>query len=461
MTAITSSERAATGAGGESAELDLVGAVDVFDRDRVHEIAIEFAQRDYRRMLDVFSATGDKQFIESTVTIDGTRIEDAGIRLKGNSTLRRLGGGFGGFGGFGGGGDISSNKPEALPWLVEFDAFVENRRYQGYETLAIRPTGNVSSTALNEALATALVAAAGEPAVRFSYASVTINGGEPTLRLVLEEPDRRFAEDTLLTDGVLYKSLSTGRFEYLGEDAVAYAELLPPDHAQEAAGPAAGDRPPALDDGSHRRGVRRRARRARRRRVLRAVRRAPEPAAQLRRHGRAWPELLPLVRPRQRPVQRRHVGSQLRALGDASQSPFDQGRFGSGRFGGGRPPMFGGGGASDFGGRPPNGAPAPDFGGGMRPRGGNLFKERFLASDAFHDLYLAEYRKLYETLYASGRALQELDRLEQVLASSDAIDHAAMESEVSALRAMVESRRDGRGRLRSLAPERYAEMPPA
>ena len=65
------------------------------------------------------------------------------------------------------------------------------------------------------------------------------------------------------------------------------------------------------------------------------------------------------------------------------------------------------------------------------------------ARDAFHDLYLAEYRKLYETQYASGRALQELDRLEHVLACSDAIDHAAMEAEVSDLRAMVESRRDG------------------
>ena len=237
VTAMTSSERSEAGDAG-AATLDIAGSTELFDSSQIHTVSIDFAQRDYDRMLKTFRSTGEKEFVDATVTIDGTRIEHVGLRLKGNSTLRGIGGGFGGRGpeggGFGGGGfgggGIDANAgtaddPTTLPWLVEFDPFVEDRRYQGFETLAIRRGGNSSpETSLNEALALTLTEAAGEPAERYAYAVVQINGGAKTLRLVLEEPDAKFAEDRFETEGVLYKALSTGGFSYRGEGAVAYTE---------------------------------------------------------------------------------------------------------------------------------------------------------------------------------------------------------------------------------------------
>jgi spore coat protein CotH len=105
--------------------------------------------------------------------------------------------------------------------LISFDEYVDGQRYQGYTDIAIRPE-MVSESNLNEALALNLVGAAGEPTQHASYGSVTWNDGEPDLRLLLEVPGDAFAERNFGGNGVLYKSLSTGSFDYLGDDPTLY-----------------------------------------------------------------------------------------------------------------------------------------------------------------------------------------------------------------------------------------------
>lgn len=41
-------------------------------------------------MLSTFREAGEKEYIRADITIDGTLIEDVGLRLKGNSTLQSL-----------------------------------------------------------------------------------------------------------------------------------------------------------------------------------------------------------------------------------------------------------------------------------------------------------------------------------------------------------------------------------
>ena len=41
-------------------------------------------------MIETFVDSGDKEWIEATVTIDGTTFERVGLRLKGNSSLMGL-----------------------------------------------------------------------------------------------------------------------------------------------------------------------------------------------------------------------------------------------------------------------------------------------------------------------------------------------------------------------------------
>jgi spore coat protein CotH len=232
LSAVTSSERSSVVAPSDTKKIDIKGAVPLFDDGLVHEIEFTFDPIAYTRMIQIYQAQGVKNFIEATVTIDGTRISSVGVRLKGNSTLgslRRAGptgvnpGGRGGGGGGPGGVVLSADQPESLPWLIKFDEFVKGQSYEGYEQLALRPA---SGAGLSEALALDLVGVTGEPTQRSMYTSLSVNGAAAVLRLVVEIPDSEFADDNFRSDGVLYKALSTGRFTYLSDDPLAYANAF-------------------------------------------------------------------------------------------------------------------------------------------------------------------------------------------------------------------------------------------
>ena len=68
-------------------------------------------------MLSTFREDGEKEYIRADITIDGTLIEDVGLRLKGNSTLQSLSNNSMGGGGGGGMTQLSEDNPEELPWL--------------------------------------------------------------------------------------------------------------------------------------------------------------------------------------------------------------------------------------------------------------------------------------------------------------------------------------------------------
>ncbi len=262
VTAITSSERSPSQS---FVNVDIQGLQDVFDDTATHSISVEFDQDDYERMVETFQDSGIKEYIEATITIDGTTIASVGLRLKGNSTLAGLGGQMGlanrggeppggvnppfqappddtteseqgegqaipgnqpvirgGVGG-GAGADLSFDDPTSLPWLIKFDEFVGGQLYQGYTEIAVRPATS-NEAMLSESLALNLIELAGEPSQQAAYASFQINGDDAQLRLLVEVPGDRYADETFEHAGVLYKALSTGQFAYRGEDPLAYAD---------------------------------------------------------------------------------------------------------------------------------------------------------------------------------------------------------------------------------------------
>jgi spore coat protein CotH len=80
-------------------------------------------------------STGDKEWISATVTIDGTTFENAGLRLKGNSSLR---------------GASFDTDPTALPWLIRLDKYVDGQSLDGYTQFVVR--SNNSETSLTRPL---------------------------------------------------------------------------------------------------------------------------------------------------------------------------------------------------------------------------------------------------------------------------------------------------------------------
>jgi len=193
----------------------------LFDDSAVHNLAISFAQDDYDDMIATFSASSEKDWIDATVTIDGVTYADVGLRLKGNSSimgLRR----DGDTGRMGGG--ATADTPEALPWLVDLDRNVDGQNHEGIVEFVVR--SNTSTTALNEAVALQLLEEAGlasqdAVAVRFS-----VNGSQPTLRLVIENPDDVWMAERFDGGGALYKAESTGDYSYRGDDPDLYDEVF-------------------------------------------------------------------------------------------------------------------------------------------------------------------------------------------------------------------------------------------
>lgn len=218
---------------------DIEGSGDLFD-DGAHTIEISYDEAEYAEVIDDYQEDGEKNFLKADITIDGVLIEDVGLRLKGNSTLSSLrqdddGGGMGegmpemsdGMEEQGGGGgmgmtQLSEDSPEELPWLISFDEYQEGRAFQGRTEITLRPAASGSDTALNEALALELTALSGQTTQKYTYTTVSVNGGEESARLVVDTPDEQWADS--VGEGVLYKARAGGSLDYVGEDPTDYEE---------------------------------------------------------------------------------------------------------------------------------------------------------------------------------------------------------------------------------------------
>lgn len=183
-----------------------------FDSSIVHDLAIDFDEDDYAEMVTTFEVDGDKEWIEATVTIDGTVFENAGVRLKGNSSLRGLT-------------LQTAENPEELPWLIKLDKYVDDQDYEGIHDIVIR--SNSTETSLNEAVAQGLLAITGLAAEDPAATVFTVNESEAQLRLAIEHPDEIWEDENFDTDnGALYKADSTGDYSYRGDDWDAYDDVF-------------------------------------------------------------------------------------------------------------------------------------------------------------------------------------------------------------------------------------------
>ncbi|MBN4075704.1 MAG: hypothetical protein COA71_07715 [SAR86 cluster bacterium] len=200
---------------------NIIGTVDLFDLSVPHNIELGIRSGDYQLMINDYQRQGLKTWIAADITIDGTLIENVGVRLKGNSTLRELSENSRGWGRRGQMSNATFDNPSTLPFAVSFDKFEDGLAYQGREELAIRPA-RTGGTNINEALTLQLIADSGQISQDYIWINFSVNGYPDATRLVIENPDRRYAEAIGLGSGVLYKSRSDNRFRYLGDAPLFY-----------------------------------------------------------------------------------------------------------------------------------------------------------------------------------------------------------------------------------------------
>ncbi len=266
----------------EKEDEELVGnnydnTVYLFDDSQVHDIEIAISDENYDKMIATYQETGEKDYFPADVVIDGVTIENVGVRLKGNMTLRTVlgegggeaefgpGGGMGqdgpsgGFGGrgerpdlpdgmempegmnFPGGGDgegdmslpvgmgmqmeMTEELQDRLPMLVRFDEYVAGQTYQGLSEIALRiATGDDAFSLLNEQVAYGAHKVVGQIVPETAYVAVQVDGQEQYVYVVSEVINEEYVEKHFGGDGVLYKADNFVGFDYLGDDPTLYVE---------------------------------------------------------------------------------------------------------------------------------------------------------------------------------------------------------------------------------------------
>ncbi|MFV0433188.1 MAG: CotH kinase family protein [Leucobacter sp.] len=177
---------------------------EVLDANTVHTIELEVAEDELRAMIQTYLDSGEKEWIEATVTIDGTTFENVGIKLKGNSTLR----------------SITTETPAAeLPLRIRLDKYVDGQNIDGISDFTVRSSS--TETAMNEAVALDLLREAGLASEGAIATRFSVNGGEAELRLTVQNLDETWVEQNFPdagADSVLYKADAEGSWAWKGED---------------------------------------------------------------------------------------------------------------------------------------------------------------------------------------------------------------------------------------------------
>ncbi len=131
----------------------------LYDPEQLVEIRIEFATPDWDRLLDSLKRAGQKERIPATVTINGERFEQVGVRYKGNSSYF----------------NVRKHGHRKLPFNLKADAYREGQRFPGgFETIKLS-NGFRDPSFIREVLSYE-IARQYMPASRANMAKLYVNG---------------------------------------------------------------------------------------------------------------------------------------------------------------------------------------------------------------------------------------------------------------------------------------------
>ncbi len=182
----------AAAAGGRSMEYETL-----FETDRVHTMDIRLPEGEWERFL---ATCTDKEYIACDLVLDGERVENVGLRAKGNSSMQR----------------VTQARNGRYSLKIEFDHFVDGQLYRGLDKLALNNLVQDDS-GMKDYLAYRMMGEFGVAAPLCSYIYITVNGEDWGLFLAVEAIEDSFLQRNFgLEYGELYKPDSFGNDN--GED---------------------------------------------------------------------------------------------------------------------------------------------------------------------------------------------------------------------------------------------------
>lgn len=182
--------------------------LDVFNKDKVIDVNIEIDEDDLQDMYD--NAMNEEYHI-ADITIDGTKVENVGVRTKGNMTLR----------------SVANSDSDRYSLRVKFDKYVKKQTFLGLDELCLN-NGYSDPSYMREYLHYEILKEMGMKASNTVFCNVYINGELSGLYLAVESLEDAFLEREFgenYEDGNLYKMDEGSTLEYREDETYSYADL--------------------------------------------------------------------------------------------------------------------------------------------------------------------------------------------------------------------------------------------
>ncbi|MEK3884770.1 CotH kinase family protein [Paenibacillus sp. PL2-23] len=181
---------AALASGGSEASGDHQAAtlayVSEMDKTGIMTFNVAVDEAEWQAMLDNAAA---EEYISADVTINGTTIENVGIRPKGNSSLSSI---------------VRDETTDRYSFKIKFDEYVEGQTWLGLDKLVLNSNFS-DATSMKEYLSYDIMTYIGVNAPLFAYADISLNGETWGLYLAVEDVDSGFLQRVYNDEGELYK----------------------------------------------------------------------------------------------------------------------------------------------------------------------------------------------------------------------------------------------------------------
>lgn len=181
---------------------------DVFVKDNIIDINIEIRDTDLQDMYDYAT---NEEYHSADITIDGVKVENAGIRTKGNMTLS----------------SVANSDSDRYSFRIKFNKYVKGQTFLGLDELCLN-NGYSDATYMREYLHYEILEKLGMNVPKRSFCNVYINGELFGFYLAVEAIDDTFLEREFGTgykNGNLYKMDMGATLEYKDDENYTYADL--------------------------------------------------------------------------------------------------------------------------------------------------------------------------------------------------------------------------------------------
>lgn len=181
---------------------------DFFAKDAIRSVEITIDEAEWQ---DLLANPAAEEYHPAALTWNGFHVENAGIRTKGNMTLKA----------------VSQSNSDRFSFKVKFNKYVDGQEFLGLDEMVLNNMYTDPSY-LREYLHYEALEYLGMPTPRRFFVNLTVNGELLGLYLGVEALDDSFLENTFganYKDGNFYKTDMGSTLQYEANEAYAYLEL--------------------------------------------------------------------------------------------------------------------------------------------------------------------------------------------------------------------------------------------